>query len=99
MTVTAPSCPPPSSPARPPHDRYASRRGRNHWTARDRGRLAGIDRSPARGEAHHWAKLDEEKVRYIRASEDTAAELAAQLGVCVATVRAVRARRAWGHVQ
>lgn len=96
MTQNDQTSPPPPTPQSDP---YASRRGRNHWTARDRERLAGVQRSPARGEAHHWAKLDEEKVRYIRASEDTAVALAAQLGVCVATVRAVRAGRAWGHVE
>jgi hypothetical protein len=49
-----------------------------------------------RGTSHHRARLDQEKVRYIRAhTELSNADLARMFGVTRATIRAIRANAAW----
>ncbi len=51
-----------------------------------------------RGERNPKARLTEEQVRTIRASQEPAGRLALAFGVKPGTVRAVRARRRWAHV-
>lgn len=53
----------------------------------------------ARGAAMPNAKLDDEKVREIRASTATERELAMRYGVGTALIGQVRRRKAWRHVQ
>lgn len=52
-----------------------------------------------RGTKNFNAKLDEEKVRAIRAATDTIAALARQYKVSESLIRRVRNRELWGHVQ
>lgn len=51
------------------------------------------------GQDNGKAILDEEKVRYIRASAKNNAELGRELGVSVNAVRGVRTGRTWRHVE
>ncbi|MGH8060980.1 MAG: HNH endonuclease [Pseudoxanthomonas sp.] len=51
-----------------------------------------------RGEQVANAKLTPAKVRSIRRSSASTAELAKRFGVCQKTIRLVRARKTWGHV-
>lgn len=51
-----------------------------------------------RGEQIANAKLTPAKVRSIRRSSASAAELAKRFGVCKKTIRLVRARKTWRHV-
>jgi hypothetical protein len=51
-----------------------------------------------RGTAHGRAKLDDGKVKKIRASTSPARELAELYGVSVATIGLVRGHRIWVHV-
>jgi len=50
------------------------------------------------GEAHPIAKLNEEKVRYIRSSPLTQRQLGRELGVSSVTIANVRKGRIWKHV-
>ncbi len=52
-----------------------------------------------RGEAHKCAKLNEEKVRYIRASNLDSVLLAAEFNVSPMTVSKIKRRKLWKHVQ
>jgi hypothetical protein len=67
----------------------------NHRDMVSKGRAwtAGL-----RGEAHGCAKLTEAKVREIRAAKGSQEAIAAQFGVCRATVSHIRNRRLWKHV-
>lgn len=66
---------------------------------------AAIQQHPelvTRGEAHPWAKLNAEAVRQVRAMLETGLSLrrvGAQFGVGPETIRAIRDRRTWAHVQ
>lgn len=51
-----------------------------------------------RGRAHPLAKLDDEKVRYIRRSPKMGIELAAELEVAASLISRVRKRQCWPHV-
>lgn len=51
-----------------------------------------------RGTAHRLAKLDDEKVRYIRSSRETGVALAARFGVATTLICRVRQRQCWPHV-
>lgn len=52
-----------------------------------------------RGDRSSLAKLDDDKVRIIRASVDrTSASLAREFGVSAPTIREIRLRRKWRHV-
>lgn len=51
-----------------------------------------------KGLRNAFAKLDTDKVRDIRASEESSSALARRYGVNRSTVIAVRAGRAWAHV-
>lgn len=54
-----------------------------------------------RGEQHHKARLDEQKVREIRAAEKRpglVVDLAALYGVSESTIRSVRRGKFWQHV-
>lgn len=53
---------------------------------------------PPKGEAHRCATLNEACVREIRASGQTPAQLAAQLGLSYQAVWAARNRVTWKHV-
>jgi hypothetical protein len=51
------------------------------------------------GVEHPCAKLDPDKVRFIRANPDAShAELARKFGVGTTVIRAVRSGKTWGHV-
>lgn len=52
----------------------------------------------ARGRRVPTAKLDDDQVRKIRADRRRLADIAAEYGVSVATVKAVRYRKLWRHV-
>lgn len=54
--------------------------------------------SHPRGEGHPFAKLDEEKVRAIRASNEPASFWARQYGVTTTMIHNVRSRKNWAHV-
>lgn len=51
------------------------------------------------GSASHQAKLSEQSVRLIRASEKNPDDLAEEFGVSVSTIRSVKSGRSWGHVE
>lgn len=51
-----------------------------------------------KGQRHYRAKLDDDKVREIRSSEDSLATLASRFGVTDSLIRQVRARTIWKHV-
>jgi len=51
------------------------------------------------GEGHPQAKLTEQDVRHIRASKLTNTELSHAFGVSRTTIRLVRQRRTWRHVE
>ena len=51
------------------------------------------------GSSHRFAKLNEEKVRAILASDETLNELAERFGVSIGAIGHVRKRRTWRHVQ
>jgi hypothetical protein len=53
---------------------------------------------PARGEAAGKAKLTEAKVKAIKASRASTADLAGQHAVDPTTIRDIRAGRSWAHV-
>jgi hypothetical protein len=61
----------------------------------DRGR--GNWRAP-KGEERHNAILTEDRVRYIRASNERGIDLAERFGVKPTTVAAIRKRRLWKHI-
>jgi hypothetical protein len=50
------------------------------------------------GERNHKAKLTEDMVREIRASDETAAELARRYGVTAPNIADIRKRKTWRHV-
>lgn len=52
-----------------------------------------------RGEKQHLAKLDASKVRIIRASTKTHAELAREFGVSDTSIARVRSRATWWHIE
>ena len=52
-----------------------------------------------RGEKHHNAKLNMTNVRNIRISDESAAVLARRYAVAAHTIRAIRNRKAWKHVE
>jgi len=62
----------------------------------DRERLGR--RSPARGEGHGNAKLNDELVRYIRSSPLSQRALAREIGVSQPLIGNVRRREIWAHV-
>lgn len=76
----------------PDHLRWGSPK----QNADDRDRLGR--RLAPRGEAHPIAKLDEDKVRYIRSSPLNQYELARELGVSQPLIGKVRRRILWAHV-
>lgn len=51
-----------------------------------------------RGTDHPYSKLNDESVRYIRASKKSATELGRELGVCEFAIRAIRKGLTWRHV-
>lgn len=53
----------------------------------------------ARGIRRAAAKLNDQKVREIRASKDSRSVLAARYGVHVQVISSVRHRKAWAHVE
>lgn len=61
-------------------------------------RPRGAELGKARGERHGNAKLTEEKVRHIRASDWSTSELARFHGVSEASISLVRTRAIWRHV-
>ena len=77
----------------PHHLRWGSARE----NAEDRDRLGRRVRVP-RGNLQRSAKLDPDKVRYIRSSPRSQYELAAELGVSQVLVGKVRNRKVWRHV-
>jgi hypothetical protein len=54
--------------------------------------------NPSRGEEHVSAKLDEEKVRAIRASDETQQVLADRYGVDRSLISEVKSRKRWKHI-
>ncbi|QHP90599.1 HNH endonuclease signature motif containing protein [Burkholderia glumae] len=71
--------------------------GTNDDNVRDKvqkGRAARV-----RGVEHHAAKLNDDVVRFIRASSQSSRSLARSLNVCRSTIQYVRKGRLWGHVQ
>lgn len=52
-----------------------------------------------KGEAHGRALVTEEIVRAIRSSSETARQCAGRYGISVGTVRHIRQRRTWTHVE
>lgn len=76
----------------PDHIRW----GTGKQNADDRDRLGR--RTAARGTSHGLAKLNDDKVRYIRSSPLNQYELAAELGVSQVMVGRVRNGLAWKHV-
>lgn len=52
-----------------------------------------------KGEASPWAVLTEDDVREIRASSEKNAALAKRYGIGKTTLRAVRSRKTWRHIQ
>lgn len=58
------------------------------------------DRNQSQGVAHYEAKLDNDKVRTIRADEKSSnVELGRRYGVHWSTIRDVRAHKTWKHVE
>lgn len=53
----------------------------------------------SKGELHGMAKLTEEDVRAIRASDQRHAVLATRFGVSKTNISIVRSRKGWSHVQ
>jgi len=49
--------------------------------------------------AHRFTKLDEDKVRAIRADRRTGAVIAAKYGVSITTINEIKQRRAWKWVE
>jgi hypothetical protein len=75
------------------------RLGTHKDNTQDMMRKGRHKRAAARGEALHFSKLNEEKVRYIRANpEMSLKELSGDLGVAVQTIHHVRSGRTWAHV-
>lgn len=65
-----------------------------------RGRMRLADRSNApRGSYNRKAKLNAAKVRYIRSSNQTTTQLAAELGVTSGCISSVRRGKTWGHLK
>lgn len=59
----------------------------------------GRERVPSQpGESHHSAKLTEDAVLAIRASDETGVALAKRYGVSPSLISLVRRRRAWQHL-
>jgi hypothetical protein len=77
----------------PDHLRWGS--GKEN--ADDRDRL-GRRKRVKRGVGHPNAKLNDELVRYIRASDATQRALSAELGVSPPIIAKVRRRELWAHV-
>jgi hypothetical protein len=53
----------------------------------------------AKGEEHYLAKLSEDAVRFIRSCEIGVRALARRFEVDPTTIRDVRSRRTWRHVE
>jgi len=56
-------------------------------------------RRHAHGEGRGWSVLTEEKVREIRASEESNPALASKYGVTASAIWSVRTGKSWRHVQ
>ena len=67
-----------------------------HEKAKLIGRIGGM---AARGERKGSAKLTEQKVREIRASDEPSRVVAAQYGIHHTHVGDIRRREVWKHVQ
>lgn len=52
-----------------------------------------------RGATHHAAKLTEQDIRSIRASDESARVLAIRYSVATSAISNIRRRKAWAHVQ
>lgn len=75
--------------------RYGTRKS----NAADR-KIHGTNHGPdTRGTKNGMARLDESKVRFIRASVASLKTVARLLGVHFGTVHAVRTRKTWAHVE
>jgi hypothetical protein len=85
-TCVSPSC------VNPAHLRW----GTHKENSADRERLGR--RIPRSGTTHHNAKLDPDKVRYIRSSPLNQHELARELGVSQPIIGQVRRGVTWKHV-
>ena len=75
------------------------KRKRDEIPESERKPLPGTGPGFAKGEACSSAKLTEAKVRAIRTSPLSQAELAANYNVGVSTISAVQTRRTWAHVK
>lgn len=64
------------------------------WSQEERNRIS----KNTIGTNNPRAKLNEEKVRHIRTSTETARELSVKYDVSILTIRAVVSRRNWKHV-
>lgn len=63
-----------------------------------RARRRGKGKHDHQGEKHPCVVLTEDDVLAIRASKDTGIRLAAQYGVCKATISHIKTRRNWSHI-
>ncbi len=68
---------------------------------RPRGSVHGarVAAKAVRGVKHHRAKLDDDKVRWIRTRPMSDLKMADQLGVSVPTVNYARIGKTWSHVK
>lgn len=68
---------------------------RKHGKSRGKGTTFG---KTLKGSAHGRALVDESQVRLIRADGRKLADIAADYGISVSTVQAIKARRTWAHL-
>jgi len=66
---------------------------------RDDYLLFGARVTAKRGNDLPHAKLNPELVRYVRSTDKTAKQLAAELGTHIRTIEHVRVYRSWAHVR
>lgn len=64
----------------------------NHSDMMRKGRWRG---NGIKGERHMWTKLNEEQVRYIKASDEAGVVLARRFNVCNTTISEIRQGRNW----
>jgi len=80
-----------------PKHLQAGTRKLNMADMKAKGRAPVIERR--KGEDHHGAKLTNDDVRAIRASDEKNSPLAERYGVEVQTIRSIQAHKTWRHIE
>lgn len=62
-------------------------------------KYSSIFKTGSKGNDHHQAKLNEEKVRFIRMSNLSIKELASMYGVSKSCINNARSRHTWSHIE